>query len=309
MTQIRYMKYPLILLCLIFLSLALKAQPLPALKTVTIRLDTLENSAETHRASLFHHFEVLDERPDTIRIGIYGGRAPDNKQLVLARPASREIATYLDARFTQPQAAYTALVVIRTLWLSDANNTLTDLVNDPEKNHERGKLRLKAEIYAEKEGSYTPLFRFDSLDVLETGSYIRFGNRLSILLERLADSAINLLAATTGEGRKITRSAIQAFNRSRFDVPVNAGAPLEKGVMTRAWKEGNSWYFNGQVERINPGTTGSRVMAPYMGASAGAGANLAAIGLSTAVSPLLRPAKAPVEHHIFTVDMDNGNLY
>lgn len=207
-----------------------------ALKSATIHLDFPKEPSAARFASLFHHFEVIDERPDTARIGVHADKATLGgvhiRQLVFQQPASQEIAAYLDARFAHPGEAYTALVVIRTLWLSNANNLSEDMIQDPDKYEERRKIRLKAEVYAEKNGQYIPIFRFDSLQVALKGGYTRFGKELSDMLEDLADSATLLLAQKGGGGRMISRADIIQFNQSRFDAPVCHDSTLVKGVYT-----------------------------------------------------------------------------
>lgn len=211
---------------------------LSTLKAITIELSYSEKAPPPGLATLFHHFEVIDERPDTARIGVHADRGlrlvgARNKQLVFNKPAELEIESFLNARFTRPGAPCGALVVIRTLWLSDANNIREDIVKDPEKNEEKTKIRLKAEIYAEKDGWYTPLYRFDSLQIsLRKGLNLgtNFGSDLSDMLEEMADSATLLLGEKGQEGRKISRADILQFNQSRFALPICQGGPFVKGA-------------------------------------------------------------------------------
>jgi hypothetical protein len=208
---------------------------LSALRAITIRLGNTEKILPSGLASLFQHFEVIDERPDTARIGIHTDRSKVdgsyNKQLIFPRPLPQEIGSYLDARFSRPGAPYTALIVIRTLWLSDANNILEDMVKDPDKHTEKTKIRLKAEIYAQKDGLYIPVFRFDSLQVSSKGSkYKRFSDNLTGMLEEMADSAAQVLAEKAPESAKITLPAILEFNRSRFDTNISKDDSLRKGI-------------------------------------------------------------------------------
>ena len=207
---------------------------LSSLKSIRIQLDFPKEPSASRFASLFHHFEIWDIRPDTVRIGVRSDRTKAagsyNRQLIFTRPASEEIGAYLDARFARPGEAYTALVVIRTLWLSDANNVLEELVKQPEKFNEKTKIRLKAEIYAEKDGEYIPLYRFDSLQIAGKNTHTLMGKDLSGMLEELADSATLLLAQKGGEGRKISQAAILEFNQSRLDLSISKDTPLVKGV-------------------------------------------------------------------------------
>src|SRR5882757_4202456 len=138
------MKHPLFLILLVGIggrsmaqSAHAEATGLSVLKTITIELSDPGNSSPSGRASLFNHFEVIDERPDTARIGLHAERfkaaGSRNRQLIFNKPAGREIEAFLNARFARPGAPCTALVVIRTLWLSDANNLREEIVKNPEK--------------------------------------------------------------------------------------------------------------------------------------------------------------------------------
>jgi hypothetical protein len=354
-----------------------KAAGLSALKTTIIQLGYPRTSPPSQFASLFHHFEVMDERPDTSRIGVHTDRGTiggnRSRQLIFAQSAAREIAAYLDTRFSHSGAPYTALVVIRTLWLSDANNLMEDIVKDPEKYDQRTKIRLKAEIYAEKDGLYTPLFRFDSLQIsLRRGLNTHFGNDLSDMLEDLADSSTILLAQKGGEGRKISRADILQFNQSRFDPLISRGGLLVKGaymnfkefkdnapslldceikkekdnlilylrdggghsyyshntwgycdgktvyvmkdgMLVPAWREGKAWYILSQTQIEDPKKQGGE--GPLLGAGPGptvtspAGATVM-LGSTAATGAAVNGLRGPgTQKHIFTVDMDTGQLY
>src|SRR5882724_3250403 len=143
--------------------------PLSAYRAVTIQLQGIKDQRiqQIMKSGFFSHFDVIDERPDTSRIGIhadtYRSGNSHNRQLVFARPAAEEIANYLNTRFTQPEAPCTALVVLRLLWLTDPNYSRDDMLKDPERRLDKSKIRLRAEIYAVKDNVYVPLLRYDSL--------------------------------------------------------------------------------------------------------------------------------------------------
>src|SRR5579862_4207086 len=75
--------------------------------------------------TVFSHFEVIDQRSDTGRIGIHTFLPtfghPRGKQLLFPSPAATEIAGWLNTYFTRKDGPYTALIVLRSLWLSDAS--------------------------------------------------------------------------------------------------------------------------------------------------------------------------------------------
>src|SRR5258708_34911859 len=123
------MKHPMFLLLLLGFSARPMAQSadsaaiqsteaaakgsLSALKSVTIQLDFPKEPSAARFASLFHHFEVIDERPDTARIGVHAVREGPwrfhNRQLPFGRPAPEGIAHYLDHRFPHPGTAKATL--------------------------------------------------------------------------------------------------------------------------------------------------------------------------------------------------------
>jgi hypothetical protein len=183
---------------------------------------------------LFSHFEVIDQRPDTARIGIHAGRYRSagtfNRQMVFSRPVAAEIAAYLNQHFARPGAPYTGLIVLRTLWLSDASYIREELMKAPEKRFERTKIRLKAEVYAARDSVYIPVFRFDSLYASTKGSYTRFSKDLTGILDQLADSSSLVIAGRRESGRFISFDEIRAFNQSRFDIAICKDSLLRKGV-------------------------------------------------------------------------------
>ena len=239
------MKYPLFIALFLLGITICKAQPttsLANLPPVTIHLE--DPSDLPYHPGVFSHFEVIDERPDTARIGIHNF-APfllhsRNRQLVFHHPASQEIADYLNTRFARPGAPYSALIVLRNLWLSDANFIKEDKVENSEIMADRTHIRLKAEIYAFKDSFYLPLIRFDTLQTYKRGNtynnlvtyYALWNKDLSAVLSEMTDSAAGLVAARAEHARHLQREEILEFNRSRFDVEITHTSSLTPGVYT-----------------------------------------------------------------------------
>src|SRR5260221_7264582 len=235
------MKTSLLVTCGLFYYLVAPAQYKPSLSTlpaVTIQLNQDVHPQDTN--SLFSHFTVIDQRPDTGRIGIHikkasTGRSRD-RQLIFPQPAAAEVADWLNQHFTRPGAPYTGLIILRTLWLSDANYPLEDLKRDPQKQQERTHIRLKAEVYAGKDSSYMPVFRFDTLfytikAVYSVHSpYSNWERDLADILGDLADSASFLADQKQASGRQIPLTAIHQFNQSRFVSPIDGNPNLTRGV-------------------------------------------------------------------------------
>jgi hypothetical protein len=238
------MRHRTLLTPLLFLALPAAAQsppPLSTLHAVTIRLRNISNaSINPAPFAGFNHFEVIDERADTGRIGIHTcipdfGRNYD-RQLIFDRPAGSQIEDFLNRHYTRPQARYAALVILRTLWLSDANYNRAEYLRDPEHGHERTHIRLKAEIYAIRDGRYIPVLRYDTLQTImkkrileERSPYYEWGLNLTLLLNDLADSASRLTSAKEESSRWVALQDIQRFNASRFNAPIGDDLPA-RGV-------------------------------------------------------------------------------
>jgi hypothetical protein len=230
------MKYPLLAFLLLIPGLPrAKAQtpPISTYHPVVIRLQNPEKWKKQLFAP-FRHFEVLDQRPDTLRIGAHTDGSAfgnGNKQLILAKPVSRAIGDYLDSHFSDSGASYTALVVIRALWISDGAFTLSDISQDTtDLTRIKTRIRLKAEIYAERQGVYIPLFRYDHTSRDHSSSYIIAGYNLTSMLNDLADSAGEVLSQKGGAGRQLSFEDIRKFNRSRFEPVIYTDSALVPGV-------------------------------------------------------------------------------
>jgi hypothetical protein len=253
------MKYPLLLTSLLFLSLlaaaqtqkdtvAAKIKDTPASKISLSKLPK-SNIKLYYRAPAdspfyqFSHFEVIDERPDTARIGLrtnksgsmFSGR---DRQLVFDQPTATEIAGYLNQHFTLRSAPCTALVILRSLWLSDAIYISRDDMHDDDKEFGKSHIRLKAEVYACKDSLYTPVFRYDTFYIEKTTdyeaslkfSYSELEKDLADLVINLADSASLVAQDKQGKGRQITRQQINDFNQTRFTSPFDNTTSYSRGV-------------------------------------------------------------------------------
>jgi hypothetical protein len=236
-----------LLTLLLLLALHAHAQsppPLSALNAATIRLGHLSAAFPAFSASAaprgFSHFKVIDERPDTSRIGIHTC-IPDfghnyDRQLIFAQSAAGEIADYLNRHDARPEAPDSALVILRTLWLSDANYARAEYLRHPEHRLERTHIRLKVEIYAIRDGRYLPVLRYDTLQtamkkriLAERSPYYEWGINLALLMNDLADSASRLTPGKEKSNRWVGLEDIRQFNASRFNAPIDDDRPA-RGV-------------------------------------------------------------------------------
>jgi hypothetical protein len=237
------MLYRTLLTPFLLLALHAIAQSPPALSNlhaITIRLHHRTNDPQIDppQSTGFSHFEVLDERADTSRIGIHTF-IPDfghnrDRQLIFAHSAGGELADYLNHHYTQPNSPYTALVILRTLWLSDANYVRAEFLRHPEHRFERTHIHLKAEIYAIRDGRYLPVLRYDTLQTAmrkrilqERSAYYEWGLNLTLLMNDLVDSASRLTPAKEESNRWVDRDDIRQFNASRFNPPIDDNRPAQ----------------------------------------------------------------------------------
>ncbi|MBS1605421.1 MAG: hypothetical protein JST42_22345 [Bacteroidetes bacterium] len=219
------------------------AQVTPVLSSLPATTIRLVSQPTLSSRTAFSHFELIDARPDTTRIGFHTNKAASSfsrsrdRQLVLAHPAAKEITDWLDRHYARPDAPYTALIVLRALWLSDANYVHEDKQKDPRKQFERTHIRVKAEVYAQKNGIYEPIFRFDTLQYTTKAvysiksPYSVWDKDLSAILGELADSASLITARRSAStDRQIRLEDIRRFNESRFGLPINGASSLVPGA-------------------------------------------------------------------------------
>jgi hypothetical protein len=226
------------------------ADNLSNLRTITIQL----NGPRNHDAALpsaqspFSHFEVLDERADTTRIGVHGNLPMHShffdRQLIFSKPAHQEIAAWLNRHCTYPGASDSLLVILRYLWLSDTdpyspNPDQYSSFHPHNLADTRTHIRLKAEIYARRNNQYLPLLRIDTLEPTKavtynsrTATYNGWEKDLAEMLRDLAENAAIAVNHKGNSGRWINGEDIRRFNRSRFDIPIFDSGTLIRGVYT-----------------------------------------------------------------------------
>jgi hypothetical protein len=220
--------------------------PVSILHALTIRLSDLRDATITAAASPFSHFEVIDERPDSTRIGVHGNlpmRSHEfDRQLVFDKPASQEIAAFLNRHLARPGAPDTALIILRYLWLSDtdpytANPDRYQSADNYNNRTNHTHIRLKAEIYALRDHRYLPLLRIDTLQQTRKvtysilrSTYFGWERDLAAMLQEGMDKAALTFPHRERNSRWIGWDDIRKFNQSRFEVPILDTATLINGV-------------------------------------------------------------------------------
>jgi len=275
---------------------------------------------------VFHSFDVLDARPDTGRIGVHMDRKELNgqfhhKQLVFTHPASQEIARYLNEHYSGVPATYAALIVLRTCWLSDIKYTLRQVEENPDLRFKKTRVRFKAEVYAVREGIYTPVLRFDTTLVSTRTPSGEGGTILAGMLEDMVYRASQVNISRKEQVRQLSLENIRAFNHSRFSHAISRDSSLVKGVYRNfeefknntpgirdyeMRREGNNAllylkeggenaYYTHKVWGV---CDGKRIYVMLDGTLCPAWKEQEAYYIS-----YLAPG------HVFSVDMDNGSVY
>ncbi len=276
--------------CTLSLSIQVDAQPgsggdpnqpavsLSALPPVTLHLSAVHPAICAGSDQVFGHFEVIDLRPDTARIGVHTnipafGR-PHDRQLIFRRSAAIELADYLNRHFTTPGSPLTALIILRSLWLTDANYIREEMVRDPDRRFEKTHIRFKAEIYAVRDNRYLPVLRFDTLQATKKtiyystlqSPYSDWNENLVAIVDELADSCSRVVAQKKDQGHWIGIEEIRQFNASRFETPIGNSIPLVRGYMPvlrnsaiihppsrtskSKWKKTNGFFISGNPARL-----------------------------------------------------------
>jgi hypothetical protein len=193
----------------------------------------------------FSHFEVIDERPDTTRIGVHGNLPMNShkfdRQLTFPSPAAQELTRYLNRYFAHPDAPDTVLVVLRQLWLSDTDPyfPVVDPYQLAAQGQQTGKthIRLKAEVYARRNNRYFPLVRIDTLQATTNVTYsaVRctyngWEKELVALFEEMTENAALAVAQKESTAKWINWDDIHRFNQTRFTIPIFNSPTLSRGV-------------------------------------------------------------------------------
>jgi len=148
---------------------------LSALPSVTISIKASRDLIHASANSLFSHFEVIDERPDTARIGVHTNmktfRRPYDRQLVFDRPAALAVAAWLNNHFSRPGAPYTALIVLRSL----CPGPRPPLRKNPYPAQSRGLRHQRRSLPARYQVRYPAGYKKDDLLRLPAGALLRLG--------------------------------------------------------------------------------------------------------------------------------------
>src|SRR5580704_8919212 len=223
---------------------------LSALRKLTIRLNDPHDPVPPQSPDAFRpfsHFEVIDERPDTTRIGVHGNLPMNShefdRQLTFPGPAALELTRYLNRYFVHPDAPDTVVVVLRQLWLSDTDpyfpSAHPSRPAGQGQQAEKPHIHLKTEVYARRDNRYLPLLRVDTLQAtgnvtysIAKCTYSGWEKELVAIFGELTENAALAVARKESSGKWINGDDIHRFNQSRFDIPILNSPELTRGVYT-----------------------------------------------------------------------------
>lgn len=184
---------------------------------------------------MFSDIIVEDNRFDTNTLGFMHKGSVDPKSVIKFKNGfTSEIRNYLITSIDHPVSGYTVsyklIGVVKKLWLSDEIFNEEDERYLPDTKLRKSGIIFRIEFLAEREGLYTPLYRFDTTitgdkNIYQHGnSYIEKVLMLSLSkLGSFTENQINQIKS------KYSWEEIEQYNQQRFNLPVLTGT-LSKGV-------------------------------------------------------------------------------
>lgn len=184
----------------------------------------------------FRAIQVLDYRNDTVCNGLEERtdleKAP-KVYFVFKKGASASVSQFIQENvLIDDKSNYTLVMIIRKLWgsLEYENPTVND--NDPRMQHQLlPGVKAIFEFYAEKDGFYTPVNRFDSVFVKGTHLYkiisSFFSNAILLAVKTTASTNLNF---RTQKKNSYTFKQIDSFSSVLKRLPVLSETSYKKGV-------------------------------------------------------------------------------
>jgi hypothetical protein len=223
-------------------------------KTTYVQLPWLRQVADSTWP--FRDIRVIDYRWDTARIGLVAAGESSEDQVVFRKAsAAGALAAWLDSAYTQPKGAYTMLVVIKDLWISDS----VDYAQTEEMRHNtyykvtRWNLAFRLEAYLRAGEGYIPLTYMDT--TLTSGGGLvwvmaqhRIPQLTGMFMEKV--SAMDF-SRSLARRRPVPMAMIDSFCMARFDYPMDTAVRLMKGVYASAEEFRNNQPSIGDFEITN----------------------------------------------------------
>lgn len=178
--------------------------------------------------SSFSHFEVLDYRPDTSRIGFAKGPDHLHKELLFKTTASKELAAFLNKFYADPAGAHSMVVIIKRLWLSDIVLNPSEGLNAQVPG--KAKISFRVETYTSASSYYIPFTYYDTIitsskEVLKIAPF-----RWTVLLQSFMRKVLSVNTETALLKKRLSYTSVDSFSKRSFLTPMDTAQVLQKGV-------------------------------------------------------------------------------
>jgi hypothetical protein len=214
---------------------------------IYIRLN-YKSSKPTGDSVAAARFEVIDCRPDTTRIGLWGeGNSP--YEGVFRSGTSTTLATYLNALYTQTPGPSSLLVVLKKLWLYD-----TVFVKQPrevKEKHGIGRIIFRGEAFLKTKEGLVP---YAYLDTMITSPF-HIVDVAALKLPVVLTAFVNKItavdeAAVVKRNRLFSYRSIDSLNERRFAYPMDTAQVLREGVYASVeeFRNNQPSVFNYEVQ-------------------------------------------------------------
>jgi hypothetical protein len=188
-----------------------------------------------------HSISIVDDRPDSMAIGLFQINKLDPQFIVTQRSFQVESEQYVSKYVHCPKSdSFSVVMVLKKFWISTdvrrSDNLKTWDLEDDTSKRINFSLFTKIEFYLYKDSGYYTLYRFDSVFSAEVkvstnivGSQVanKYKSFVSFLVQDALETSLSKLAtmdwqwnAILSSKRKFTWHEIEAHENKFFDIPV-----------------------------------------------------------------------------------------
>ena len=172
----------------------------------------------------FSHFEVVDLRQDTSRLGFYI-TSNYRRQFVFKESVSNTVLDFFND-YVQPGGTRSFLILIKKFWLYD-NIPSTGKSPDGARG---GRIEFRGEAFLQTDAGYLPFAFLDTVIIsprsVKDMSLFRLPDLLFNFLQKIAFTDETLLNRKSS----FTLNELELLNKKRFDYPMDTAQVLQNGV-------------------------------------------------------------------------------
>ena len=223
-----------------------------------ISLSLKRNISKLKNSFPFREIQVLDYRPDTLRMGLFN----EGKQLTDLRfhdAAGGIFQSFLNETYANSLETKTLVVVIKDLWFSDIvyehNATPSNL---------RSHIKFRVETYVKEKTGYVPLTYFDTLisskKKVAMIAQFTIPDLISAFIDKII--SINMYQANINLKRQLSFGAVDSFSNRAFTCPITTSDTLQKGVYASfdEFRNNNPSVFNYEIDKESDASMSLRLV-------------------------------------------------